>query len=175
MKIKSNTIASLIAATAALTSGISEAANRALILLQENSNGQSYLEGALPDTSAIDRIIDTAAELGESSKFRSLAQGRYERFIDLSDANCTRENLLRELIQQSKDGFVTDLAVLGHGNTDLLGLNGGDSLVGSPSVAPTDRLGIRDPRHIRNLLVDARLRENNPAFNFNLRLVHMCN
>jgi len=177
MKTKTNTIAALIAAAAAtaLASGISQAANRALILLQENSNGKSYLEGVVDDTSAIDRIIDTAVEVGESSKFRSLAQGKYQRFIDLSDVNCTRENLLRELIKQSKDGFITDLAVLGHGNKDLLGLNGGGLLLGSPEFPQTDRLGRRDPRHIRNLLADARTRENNPNFEFKLRLVHMCN
>ena len=175
MKIKTNTIAALIAATAALTSGISEAANRALILLQENSNGKSYLEGLLPDTSAVDRIIDTAVELGETEKFRALAVGKYQRFVNLSDVNCTRENLLRELIKQSKEGFVTDLAILGHGKKDLLTLNGGGHLLGSPEFPTANAKGVRDLRHIRNLLVDARLRENNPSFAFKLRLVHMCN
>ncbi len=175
MKTKTTTLAALIAAATTLVSGVSEAANRALILLQENSNGKSYLGEDAGDTTAIDRIIDTFVELGESAKFRGLAQGKYQRFIDLSDTRCTRENLLRELIKQSKDGFVTDLAVLGHGNVDLLGLNAGAALVGSPGFPTVDREGRRDPRHIRNLLADARTRENNPAFKFNLRLVHMCN
>ena len=169
------TIAAIATAVTALAAGVSEAANRTLILLQENSAGKSYLGDDIGDTSAIDRIIDTVAELGETAKFRSLAQGKYQRFVDLSDTNCTRENLLRELIKQTKEGFVTDLAILGHGDTDFLGLNGTGSLVGSPGFATTDRFGRRDPRHIRNLLADARTRENNPGFKFNLRLVHMCN
>lgn len=172
--MKTKTIAAIAAATA-LVSGISQAANRALILLQENSNGKSYLEGLVEDTSGIDRIIDAAVEAGESSKFRSLAQGKYQRFVDLTDLNCTRENLLRELIKQSKDGFITDLAILGHGNKNVLGLNGSGRLLGSPDFPQTDRFGRRDPRHIRNLLADARTRENNPNFEFKLRLVHMCN
>jgi hypothetical protein len=172
--MKTNTIAAIAAATA-LISGISQAANRALILLQENSNGKSYLEGIVDDTSGIDRIIDAAVESGETAKFRGLAQGKYQRFVDLSDVNCTRENLLRELIKQSKDGFITDLAILGHGGDNILGLNGSERLIGSPKFSTTDRLGRRDPRHIRNLLADARVRENNPNFQFKLRLVHMCN
>lgn len=172
--MKTNTIAAIAAATA-LISGISQAANRALILLQENSNGKSYLEGLVEDTTGIDRIIDAAVESSETAKFRGLAQGKYQRFVDLSDVNCTRENLLRELIKQSKDGFITDLAILGHGGDNILGLNGSGRLVGSPEFPTTDRLGRRDPRHIRNLLADARVRENNPNFQFKLRLVHMCN
>lgn len=172
--MKTNTIAAIAAATA-LISGISQAANRALILLQENSNGKSYLEGLVEDTTGIDRIIDAAVESGETAKFRGLAQGKYQRFVDLSDVNCTRENLLRELIKQSKDGFITDLAILGHGGDNILGLNGSGRLIGSPEFPTTDRLGRRDPRHIRNLLADARVRENNPNFQFKLRLVHMCN
>ncbi len=175
MKTTTNIIASLIAAATTLASGVSEAANRTLILLQENSNGKSYLEEDEGDTTAIDRLIDTAAELGETTKFRLLADGKYQRFIDLSDTQCTRENLLNELIKQTKQGFVIDLAVLGHGNIDLLRLNGEGSLVGSPSSSPLLPNRQRDPRHIRNLLADARTRENNPAFKFNLRLVHMCN
>jgi hypothetical protein len=175
MKTHRNTIAALIAAATAVVSGVSEAANRTLILLQENSNGTSYLGEDMGDTTAIDRIIDTAVELGETAKFRAIAAARYQRFVDLSDTRCTRENLLRELIKQSKEGFVTDLAVLGHGDRDLLGLNAGAILVGSPTFSQTLPNRQRDPRHIRNLLLDARLRENNPNFNFKLRLVHMCN
>lgn len=172
--MKTKTIAAIAAATA-LVSGIGQAANRTLILLQENSNGKSYLEGIVEDTTAIDRIIDAAIETTESAKFRGLARGKYQRFVDLSDVNCTRENLLRELIKQSKDGFVTDLAILGHGNQNILSLNGSGRLLGSPDFPQTDRFGRRDSRHIRNLLADARTRENNPNFEFKLRLVHMCN
>ena len=175
VKTNRNTITALVAAATTLVAGLSQAANRTLILLQENSSGKSYLENTKADTSAIDRIIDAAVELGETAKFRSLAQGKYQRFVDLTDTRCTRENLLCELIKQSKEGFVTDLAVLGHGNTDVLGLNGGGSLVGSPTFSQFDSNLRRDPRHIRNLLADARVRENNPNFNFKLRLVHMCN
>ena len=170
--MKTNSITRLAtAAVALLASAVtSHAANRTLILLQENSTGQSYLEGFLsgPAQAAADAIIDGAAENGEAAKFQALAAGRYQRFINLSDAQCTRANLLARLIQQSKDGFVTDLAILGHGNTDSLSLHN-ETLTGSPTFATTRT------DHISGLLTEARQRENNPNFQFKLRLVHMCN
>lgn len=159
------------AAVALIASAVTaHAANRTLILLQENSSGKSYLEGVLsgPAQVAADAIIDAAAENGEAAKFQALAAGTYQRFINLSDAQCTRANLLNRLIQQSKDGFVTDLAILGHGDTDVLSLHN-EFLTGSPSFATTRQ------DHIRGLLTEARQRENNPNFQFKLRLVHMCN
>ncbi|MES2438640.1 MAG: hypothetical protein V4584_06230 [Verrucomicrobiota bacterium] len=172
MKTNRNTITRITTAAVALIASAvtAHAANRTLILLQENSSGTSYLEGALsgPAQAAADAIIDGAVENGEAAKFQALAAGRYQRFINLSDTQCTRTNLLNQLIRQSKDGFVTDLAILGHGDTDLLSLNNG-SLTGSPSF-PATRTD-----HIRALLSQARVRENNPNFQFKLRLVHMCN
>ena len=172
MKNTRNTITRIAtAAVALIASAVSaDAANRTLILLQENSSGSSYLEGFLsgPAQAAADAIIDQFVENGESAKFQALAAGRYQRFINLSDTQCTRANLLTRLIQQSKDGFVTDLAILGHGNTDTLSLHN-EVLTGSPSF-PTTRTD-----HIRGLLTEARQRENNPNFQFKLRLVHMCN
>lgn len=172
MKTNRNTITRIATAAVALIASAvtAEAANRTLILLQENSSGSSYLEGFLsgPAQAAADAIVDQFVENGEAARFQALAAGRYQRFINLSDTQCTRANLLTRLIQQSKDGFVTDLAILGHGNTDTLSLHN-EVLTGSPSF-PTTRTD-----HIRSLLTQARLRENNPSFQFKLRLVHMCN
>ncbi len=170
MKTTRNNIISLTAAAIAMIAGTvnASAAERALILLQENSSGKSYLDEETGDTTAIDRIIDTAVELGETAKFRGLATGRYTQFIDLSDTRCTRANLLNTLIDQTNRGRVIDLAILGHGNTDTLRLNDGN-IVGSPTFSSSN------PRSIRGLLAEAKTRQNNPAYKFNLRLVHMCN
>lgn len=154
------------------TSGV--AANRTLVLLQENS-GRSYLNDLLdgPAEVAAQAIVDGAVEQGEASKFAALAQGHYQRFVNLSDANCTRANLLSTLIAESVAGYTVDLAILGHGNTNLLALHDGELLLGGPpfrlqSVVP-GRVGF-----VRTLLSDARARQG-AGFKFSLRLVHMCN
>ncbi len=170
--MKTNTITRIAtAAIAMIASAVTaNAANRTLILLQENSNGKSYLDGRLSGAAqfAADAFIDALVESGEAAKFQALAAGRYQRFVNLSDTACTRANLLTQLIKQSKDGFVTDLAVLGHGNKDTLRLHDGN-LVGSPTFSDTNSRGIR------SLLTQAKVRENNPNFAFKLRVVHMCN
>lgn len=182
MKTTRNTIAKLIAASAALiTITTGAAVNRTLILLQENNDGNSYMTDALPagpTRDAADAIVDRFIEGGEAAKFQALAFGRYQRFVNLSDAACTRANLLAELIKQSKDGFVTDLAILGHGSPESLRLNG-ENLTGQTTTTITNPLtGVRstvtNPGSIRKLLSDARATQGS-TFNFKLRLVHMCN
>ena len=139
MKTKHNTIAA-----AAMIAGttISHAANRTLILLQENSSGSSYLEDILPPgpiRTAVDGLIDTFVESSESENFRHLAtdvplgqsSAPYQRFVNLSDELCTRANLLNALIAETRAGRTIDLAVLGHGSNEFLGLHDGDSLTGA--------------------------------------------
>lgn len=182
MKTNLNIVRKLIVASAALiTVSASSAVNRTLILLQENNDGSSYMTDALdpgPARDAADAIVDSFIEGGEAAKFQALANGRYQRFVNLSDSACTRANLLAQLIKQSKDGFVTDLAVLGHGGPESLRLNG-ENLTGqttTPFVNPITgtRSTITNTGNIRTLLTDARAREGS-TFNFKLRLVHMCN
>jgi hypothetical protein len=182
MKTNRNTIANLIIASAALiTVSASSAVNRTLILLQENNDGSSYMTGALPAgpvRDAADAIVDSFIEGGEAARFQALANGRYQRFVNLSDSACTRANLLAQLIQQSKDGFVTDLAILGHGSPESLRLNGEDLTGQNTTTLVNPITGVRstftNTGSIRTLLTDARAREGS-KFNFKLRLVHMCN
>ncbi|PAW65665.1 MAG: hypothetical protein B9S38_14850 [Verrucomicrobiia bacterium Tous-C4TDCM] len=182
MKTNRNTIANLIIASAALiTVSASSAVNRTLILLQENNDGSSYMTGALPAgpvRDAADAIVDSFIEGGEATKLQALAAGRYQRFVNLSDSACTRANLLAELIRQSKDGFITDLAVLGHGSPESLRLNG-ENLTGQTTTTLVNpitgtRSTFTNTGSIRTLLSDARATQGS-AFNFKLRLVHMCN
>lgn len=182
MRTNRNTIAKLIAASAALiTISTGAAVNRTLILLQENNDGNSYMTDVLPagpTRDAADAIVDSFIEGGEAAKFQALALGRYQRFVNLSDAACTRANLLAELIRQSKDGYVTDLAILGHGSPESLRLNG-ESLTGQTTTTVTNpitgtRSTVTNPGSIRKLLTDARATQGS-TFNFKLRLVHMCN
>jgi hypothetical protein len=182
MKTTRNTIAKLIAAAAALiTISTSSAVNRTLILLQENNDGNSYMTDALdpgPVRDAADAIVDSFIEGGEAAKFQALATGRYQRFVNLSDAACTRANLLAQLIKQSKEGHVVDLAILGHGSPESLRLNGENLTGQTTSTLVNPITGVRstftNTGNIRTLLSDARAREG-ATFNFKLRLVHMCN
>jgi hypothetical protein len=182
MKTTRNTIAKLIASAAALiTISTSSAVNRTLILLQENNDGNSYMTDALdpgPVRDAADAIVDRFIEGGEAAKFQALATGRYQRFVNLSDAACTRANLLAQLIKQSKEGHVVDLAILGHGSPESLRLNG-ENLTGLTRQTTTNPVTglsstLTNMGTIRTLLSDARAREG-ATFNFKLRLVHMCN
>ncbi len=184
MKTNLNIVRKLIIASAALASvSASHAVNRALILFQENSNGSSYMTDVLPAgpvRDAADAIIDNFIENGEAAKFQALAAGRYDRFINLSDANCTRVKLRDELIKQSKEGYVVDLAVLGHGDRETLFLNNGEILTGNTETTEVitfpSGLQVRVPKNIsiRSMLREAQALEGS-SFQFKLRLVHMCN
>ncbi len=184
MKTKTTTIASIIAAATTLAAGISAAAERTLILLQENSSGTSYLSEYETDTTFADNAIDFTAELSQSIGFGRRALFHYgNRFINLTDRNCTRSNLLNALISETKAGRTIDLAILGHGSDNSLRLFAGETLTGQTftfnTVTSSDgtRRVVRqeNPGTIRALLTEARQRERNNNFNFNLRLVHMCN
>jgi hypothetical protein len=142
-----------------------DAANRTLVLLQENT-GQNSLDDALP--ARIQRftepLVDFFVESIESAKFRSLADGHYENFVDLSDTACSRANLLNTLIRETDNGATIDLCVLGHGADNLLLLEGGETLTGASS---------RGIGTIRSMLTEARTRKGNPNYKFKLRLVYM--
>ena len=171
MKTNSMIASLIVGAVALIAAPSSHAVNRTLILLQENSSGKSYLDDRIgqPTLAIADAIIDNFVENQEAAKFQALASGSYARFVNLSDTRCTRARLLAELITQTNDGFVTDLAVLGHGNKDLLSLNGGGRLRGFPTYSASG------PEAIRSMLSEARVSQNNPNYAFKLRVVHMCN
>jgi hypothetical protein len=182
MKTHLNIVRKLILASATLiTVSTGFGVNRTLILLQENNDGSSYMTDALdpgPARDAADAIVDRFIEGGEAAKFQTLANGRYQRFVNLSDSACTRANLLAQLIKQSKEGYVTDLAILGHGSPESLRLNG-ENLTGQTTTTLVNpitgtRSTFTNTGNIRTLLSDARAREGS-KFNFKLRLVHMCN
>ncbi|MBL8723574.1 MAG: hypothetical protein JNK49_05975 [Planctomycetes bacterium] len=169
----------------AATLGLATAAalpaqSRTLILLQENS-GRSALTEWMPASirTLAEGIVDRFVETGESAKFAALAQGTYQRFVDLSDARCTRANLLTQLINQTRDGYTVDLCVLGHGAINELSLNNGPNLTGQTTRLLWDRntgqmVNTIVPGTIRSMLSDARSLHGS-TFQFRLRTVYMCN
>ena len=163
MKI-TNSLIGAISATLLVTASISEAArDRTLILLQENTGDtfiNDYVDGPLEE--GIVNLIDDLAEGFETFQTELIASGKYQRFVNLTDRRCTRANLLSQLIRQSRDGYDIDLVVYGHGSPNRLVLNRG-SLFG----------GVRG--NLRSMLPDARRITRNARFNFNLRMVYMCN
>ncbi len=178
-----NTIRTLIVASAALiTASNSQAANRTFVLLQENSSGTSYMTDVLPagpTRDAADALIDTFVEIGETANLQGITSGSYQRFVNLSDTNCTRAKLLAELIKQSREGYTVDLAVLGHGSNESLLLHNGEKLTGRTTQTITNPFTglsstLISPGSIRTLLTDARAQQGT-GFNFKLRVVHMCN
>jgi hypothetical protein len=178
MKTNRSIIASITTAAFALiaSAATSNAANRALVLLQENSNGSSYLDGIL--TGAAKFAADSLVDSCDALKFESLAAGRYQKFINLSDANCTRAKLLDTLITQSKAGRTIDLVVLGHGSDNSLLLHNSERLTGDTTrtrISPTGQLStVPVPGTLRTLLANAKTREGS-GFTFKLRTVYMCN
>ncbi|MEZ5966343.1 MAG: hypothetical protein R3F56_21085 [Planctomycetota bacterium] len=173
-----NPLAKLViaAATSSLVAA-APAQSRTLILLQENSGRSSLTEWMEPQLrTAAEAIVDQFVETGEAAKFAQLAQGSYQRFINLSDGLCTRDNLLNNLIQESLAGRVVDLCVLGHGAENLLVLHQRPNLTGSTIevIGGTFSRVIVHPGTIRSMLTDARARHGS-GFQFNLRLVYMCN
>lgn len=178
-----NSLTNLVAVLSlglATTAGTLTAQNRTLILLQENS-GRSSLTDWMPASirSLAEAIVDRFVESGESAKFAALAQGSYQRFVDLSDSRCTRANLLAQLISQSRDGYSVDLCVLGHGTIEELILNNGPNLTGQRIVPTIDRstgrvVNLVVPGTIRSMLTEARSQFGS-TFQFRLRTVYMCN
>lgn len=169
MRTNRNTIVSIATAAFALiaSSVPASAVNRTLILLQENSSETPCIDQHLaePALSIAHTIIENAVPGGQAAKFQALASGHYQHFVNLSDSQCTRANLLAQLISQSRAGYITDIAILGDGRSNALSLHDGE-LTGSPTFGTGN---------IRTMLTEARTRMNNPAFQLKLRLVHMSN
>ncbi len=183
---------SLASATLLASAALSQAAtDRTLILLQENTGNtglNDYIDGPLED--AVVDFIDNLAEGFETSQFQSLVAGKYQRFVNLSDTRCTRNNLLNELIRQTRDGYDIDLVILGHGTREKLILHEPPSLqINSrfssrftfpsirrlPFVADSGELTGGTRGNIRSLRRDASTLTNGEITAFNLRLVYMCN
>lgn len=160
-----------LATTLGLFAAPGQAQSRTLILLQENS-GRSQLTDWMPaDVRAFAQaVVDRLVETGESTKFALLAQGSYQRFVDLSDGLCTRANLLQSLIDEAVNSRVVDLCVLGHGSPNRLAMNNGGDLTGRT----LNSRGFLDPGTIRSMLTEARA-QRGTSFQFTLRAVYMCN
>lgn len=136
-------------------------AKKVLIVLQENS-GEVTLPLSVPSSlkPLITSVVDSLAETFEDIKTTLQASGKYYRVELLTDAACTRDRLLDELVKHTKNQRTIDLIVLGHGSTDRLILHDNEPLTGG-------RNG-----NIRSLLSDARRQR---CYSLNLRMVYMCN
>lgn len=166
-----------------LASGILQAQpgkNTVLIVLQENTGKLSFTPSIPePFRSTLNNVVDGLAENFENFKAKLQLSDRYEKVILLTNTACTRANLLTNLIAQTKLGKTVDLLVLGHGGSSTDGslfflmLNNNEYL---PESDATYNIGgtKKSFKGIRSLLTDARTREGS-GFNFNLRLVYMCN
>ena len=133
---------------------------RNLILLQGNTRQVAFINSISNTTvkNIVKGFIDKVAETFESIKTSLQMAGHYDSIINLTDVRCTKNNLLSELIRQSKDGNMFDLLILGHGNNKQLMLHDNEVL--------TDV-------HVKAMLTQAR--KLHPGMKFNLRLVYMCN
>ena len=183
MKTFHKAIASIAAAITLIASAAtSQAVNRTLIVLGENESGKiPFTNIGLfdPMRAVVDAIYNTVVPNGEIVKFHALANGHYQRFVTLSNSDGTRANLLDQLIQQSKDGYTVDLAILGGvGSSESLLLHSGEHLTGRTVRTVTLPGGgtfqFVVTGTLRSLLTDARAQEG-AAFNFKLRLVCMSN
>lgn len=155
--------------------------NTVLIVLQENTGKLSFAP-VIPEPfrTTLNKVVDGLAENFENFKSKLQLADRYEKVILLTDVACTRTNLLNNLIAQTKLGKTVDLLVLGHGgntqngSTFFLVLNNGE-LLPETDATLTNAAGVsKSFKGIRSLITDARAREGS-GFNFNLRLVYMCN
>jgi hypothetical protein len=144
--------------------GIPAATNKVMIVLQENGGQFVYIDDYVPVKyqTQVANLIDKIAEGFESVKSTLVSIGYYKKIIDLTDVKCTRQNLLDNLIAETKAGNVVDLYIFGHGSNESLRLYNNQKLTGGTNS------------NIRSLLTEARAREGQ-GFNFNLRLVYMCN
>lgn len=139
--------------------------NKTMIILQENGGKLVYIDDYISGKTQalIESVIDKTAETFETVKSALQSVGYYTKVINLTDVNCTRAKLLDNLIAETKAGRQVDLFIFGHGGTNRLELFGEQRLTGGTTG------------NIRSLLTEARAREKNPKFNFNLRLVYMAN
>lgn len=154
--------------------------NTVLVVLQENTGKLSFAqEIPEPFRTTLNKVVDGLAENFENFKTKLQLADRYEKVIYLTDVMCTRANLLNTLIAQAKLGKTVDLLVLGHGggtqdgSNFFLVLHNDERLPENDGSLKTPS-GTKTFKGIRSLLTDARAREGS-GFNFNLRLVYMCN
>ncbi|MFT3948699.1 MAG: hypothetical protein QM763_17175 [Agriterribacter sp.] len=131
-----------------------------LILFQENTGQFEFLNSIENSDlrNLIKNFADSLAETFESIKTSLQLNGYYNRIVVLSDINCTKSKLLKEMIRQTREGNIFDLLILGHGRKNELLLHENEKM--------TDR-------DIKALLSEAR--KEHPGIKFNLRLVYMCN
>lgn len=153
--------------------------NNVLIVLQENTGKLSFTpEIPEPFRTTLNKVVDGLAENFENFKTKLQLADRYEKVILLTDVACTRANLLNHLIAQTKLGKTVDLLVLGHGGSTQDGSTFFLVLKNEllPESDATLKFGgvSKSYKGIRSLITDARAREGS-GFNFNLRLVYMCN
>ncbi len=166
-----------------LSTGILQAQpgkNTVLIVLQENTGKLSFAQSIPePFRSTLNNVVDGLAENFENFKAKLQLSDRYEKVILLTNTACTRANLLTNLIAQTKLGKTVDLLVLGHGgstqsgNTFFLVLNNDERLPEDDVILTIGKVN-KSFKGIRSLITDARATQGS-AFNFNLRLVYMCN
>ncbi len=151
-------------AAAPIMASTPAASNKTMIILQENGGRLVYIDDYISGKTQtlIESVIDKTAETFETVKSALQSVGYYTKVINLSDANCTRQKLLDNLIAETKAGRQVDLFVFGHGGKDVLSLFGGQKLTGGTAG------------NIRSLLAEAKTREG-AKFSFNLRLVYMAN
>ena len=148
----------LIAILFAITGTTFAQGKKVIIVLQENG-GSRFLVSWITDAQTRDdanRVIDALAETFENFKVKLQANGRYDKVINLTDANCTRVKLLQNLKAETDNGNIIDLLILGHGSDETLVLKNG-TLTGTAAG------------NIRSMKTEFANR------NFNLRLVYMCN
>lgn len=148
------------------------AQNRTFVLMQESVSTSYMTEWMSPTQRAIaEALIDPIAVTQLASHMTLMTAGRYQRFVNLSGAACTRSTLLSTLIDETARGNVVDLAILGRGSNETLAMNAGPALTGATRTS----LGtISLAGSIRSMLTDARA-QRGAGFNFNLRLVYMNN
>lgn len=154
--------------------------NTVLLVLQENT-GKINIAVDIPEpfNGALTKVVDGLAESFENLKTKLQLQDRYEKIILLTNTQCTRANLLNHLIAQTKLGKTVDLLILGHGGSDKEGTLFSLVLHNDEYLPERDTDFIinkvrKSFKGISTLLSDARAREGS-SFNFNLRLVYMCN
>lgn len=135
-----------------------------MIILQENTGKFAELPDGTPNNvqRALNAGVDALAENFEDIKATLVAQRYYSKVILLTDTKCTRAELLKALVAETKAGKKIDLYIFGHGSPEKLVLFNNKSLTGGSKGS------------IQSLITDARAQEG-AAFNFNLRLVYMCN
>ncbi len=164
--------AAVSASSAPAPTPASMAGKKVLIVFQENTGHLSSLPDNTPQeiVDMIAVVVDAMAENFEDMKSTLQSNGRYDQVVLLTDTNCTAAKLRSNLIDFTKRGATIDLVILGHGNTDCLGIHSGKWLLGSETYDPA----ATDPccTHIRSLLTDAQAQG---CSSLNLRLVYMCN